>query len=60
MCFGGGKSAEDYYNEIKVDPAPLPSLRKDANIGEMRKPKYGDYGVTTRSLLQPLGDPNAK
>jgi hypothetical protein len=30
MCMGGGgKSAEDYYNEMKIEPEPLPSLTVD-------------------------------
>ena len=39
MCFGGGKSAEDYYQGMKVDPKPLPSLSMQA--GEGPAPTYG-------------------
>lgn len=39
MCMGGGGGADAYYEEMKVDPAPLPSLKMEK--GEGRSPTYG-------------------
>lgn len=58
MCFGGGKTADDYYSEMKPEPKPLPSL----SMSPMRKreKKLKDVpavrkGVSQRSLLNPMG-----
>jgi len=61
MCFGGGgKSAEDIYQEKKPEYGPLPSLRDDKV--EREKPKMGDVrvGQKRRSLLNPMGFYNAE
>lgn len=62
MCFGGGKSADDYYNEMKPTFGPLPSLRTDKSAPE-RKDALKDLtmrkGKIQRSLLNPYGDTNA-
>ena len=55
MCMGGGKvkTAEQFYNEMKVAPEPLPSLTFDS--AARKKPTYGQVrtGIQRRSLLQP-------
>lgn len=55
MCFGGGKSADKYYEEIKPEFDPLPSLSMTATK-DQKAPKYGDVkrtGLSRRSLLNP-------
>lgn len=57
MCFGGGKSADDYYNEMKPEPQPLPSLSMSPM--KKREQKMKDVpavrkGTTQRSLLNPM------
>lgn len=37
MC--GGKGADEYYEGMKVDPKPLPSLSMQAGV--QRTPTYG-------------------
>jgi len=63
MCFGGGKSAEDYYQEKKINYGPLPSLRMDAGQKDRKEQKLKDTvmrkGTAQRSLLNPYGDTNA-
>ena len=58
MC-GGGKTADDYYNEMKVEPAPLPSLTADPV--ERTGPTYKKFrtGAERRSLLT-MGMMNAQ
>lgn len=58
MCMGG-KSADAYYEEQKVDYGPLPSLTSGAV--DRRKQKLTDVkrGLPRRSLLNPIGDTNA-
>lgn len=62
MCFGGGKSAEDIYQEKKAKRPKfeLPSLasgsadkavRKGAKMEDVKMRK----GAAARSLLNPLG-----
>ena len=52
MCFGGGPSAEQIYNEkYKKEPAPLPSLSMQK--AEPRKRRLKDTGAARRSLLNP-------
>lgn len=52
MCMGGGgKSADDYYKEIKPEFGPLPSLSMTKGS---TKPVYGNVkrtGQARRSLL---------
>lgn len=57
MC-GGGKSADDYYEEIKPDPVELPSL----SVGDkaVRNTRYGNVKTTRtgkqrRSLFSAFG-----
>ena len=52
MCFGGGggKSADQYYEEMKVEPQPLPSLRMRPRTGE---DELGRVGGQRRSLFRP-------
>ena len=60
MCMGGGgKSAEDYYNEMKIEPEPLPSLT--VNPVERTGPAYKKFrtGAERRSLLT-MGMMNAQ
>jgi hypothetical protein len=58
---GGGKvkTAEDYYNEMKVEPAPLPSLTTDPV--KRTGPAYKKFrtGAERRSLLT-MGMMNAQ
>jgi hypothetical protein len=52
MCMGGGKSADDYYDDIKVEAKPLPSLVGSG--GGRRQPTYGNVrasGKERRTLL---------
>jgi hypothetical protein len=58
MCMGG-KSADAYYEEKKVDYGPLPSLTMSKV--ERKKQKLTDtrVGAPRRSLLNPIGDTNA-
>lgn len=55
MCFGGGKSADAYYQEMKKDYGPLPSLRSP--MKKRKEQKLGDVqmrsGAERRSLLNP-------
>lgn len=56
MC-AGGKSAEDYYKEMKVDYGPLPSLLQSKI--KRSKPKMKDVpkpssGVSQSSMLTAL------
>jgi hypothetical protein len=59
MCFGGGgrgKSAEQYYEEMKPAPIELPSLRVDRV--KRTGPIYSGVRQTQverRSLLMPMG-----
>lgn len=56
MC-GGGKSADDYYDEMeKPEKQALPSLSMSKRGS--RKRKYGDVkvGPERRSMLMPYGD----
>ena len=57
MCFGDVKTADQYYQEMKVKPEPLPSLAV-ANAVERKVPVYGDVnariGSARRSLLNPM------
>ena len=60
MCGGAKvKSAEEFYNEMKVAPAPLPSLA--ANTVERTGPAYKKFrtGAERRSLLT-MGMMNAQ
>ena len=56
MCFGGGKSADDYYKEMKPEFGPLPSLsmkrieRKEQTFKDVPKRS----GMQKRSLLMPM------
>jgi len=70
MCLGGGgasKSAEEYYQEIRVEPEPLPDLptgdkriARDQRRGmrEARKPKTTRTGQEQRTLLNIYGGGN--
>ena len=59
MCIGGssGKTAEEYYEEMKVDPKPLPSLsvskKKRSDMKLMDVPKQMASGQRS-SLLSAL------
>ena len=63
MCFGGGggKSADDYYKEMKPEFGPLPSLtsegvdRKQPKMGDVKKPVQRT-GSKRRSLLMYGGE----
>ena len=60
MCGGAKvKSADEFYNEMKVEPAPLPSLA--ANTVERTGPTYKKFrtGAERRSLLT-MGMMNAQ
>ena len=56
MCFGGGKSAEKMYQEMKPEFGPLPSLsmkrieRKEQIFKDVPKRS----GMQKRSLLMPI------
>ena len=56
MCFGGGKSADDYYKEMKPEFGPLPSLSMKRI--ERKKQTFKDVpervGMEKRSLLMPM------
>jgi hypothetical protein len=57
MCFGGGgKSAEEMYQEQKPKFGPLPSLSID--IAKEREQEFKDVpkrtGMQKRSLLSPI------
>jgi hypothetical protein len=70
MCLGGGgggKSAEEFYEEMRVEPEPLPSLptggervERDQRAGMRRvsKPKVTRTGQTQRTLLNVYGGDN--
>jgi hypothetical protein len=51
MCGGKVKTAEQFYNEMKVEPEPLPSL--SVNPVERTGPIYNKFrtGAQRRSLL---------
>jgi len=52
MCFGGGKSAEQMYQERKPEFGALPSLSMDKS--EVKAPKLEDVvrkGAKRRSLF---------
>ena len=61
MCFGGGgsfqaRSPESFYDEIKVDYGPLPSLGMAGDKVE-RGSRLSDVdkrGLPRRSLLNPV------
>lgn len=57
MCFGNVKTADQYYQEMKVKPEPLPSLAV-ANAVDRKAPTYGEVtdrvGSARRSLLYPM------
>lgn len=62
MCFGGGgarKTADEYYEEMKVEPEPLPELPTGGETVE-RKQGKGLRGVRTgqkqRTLLNVYGN----
>ena len=56
MCFGGGKSADDYYKQMKPEFGPLPSLSMKRI--ERKEQKFKDVpertGMQKRSLLMPM------
>lgn len=62
MCFGGGPSAEDIYQEKKPKFGELPSLsmtpteRKGAQMKDVKQRK----GSKRYSLLNPLGMTDAE
>lgn len=65
MCFGGGGGVayippEYFYEQIKEDYGPLPSLRMERS--NRARPKLKDVGevrgMPRRSLLNPAGDLN--
>ena len=68
MCFGrggGGKTAEEMYQEMKVEPEPLPSLATGGELlernqkrGMRRVTKVGRTGQAQRTLLNPYGGSN--
>lgn len=57
MCFGNVKTADQYYQEMKVKPEPLPSLAV-SNAVERKAPTYENVndrvGSARRSLLYPI------
>jgi hypothetical protein len=65
MCLGGGgggKTAEQFYEEMKVEPEPLPSLptggkvvEREQKRGMRRVTKVGRTGQAQRTLLNPYG-----
>ena len=71
MCLGGGgggkKTAEQFYEEMKVEPEPLPSLptggervERDQKRGlrKVRTPKTTRTGQQQRTLLNIYGGDN--
>lgn len=68
MCLGGGgggKTAEQFYEEMKVEPDPLPSLptggervERDQKRGmrKVRGPETTRTGQTQRTLLNIYGN----
>ena len=72
MCLGGGgggggKTAEQYYQEMRVEPAPLPSLptsgervqrNQKRGLKKVRTPEATRTGKTQRTLLNPYGGGN--
>lgn len=57
MCFGGGKSAEKMYQEMKPEFGPLPSLSmtaKKERKGQVFKDVPERTGMQKRSLLLPM------
>lgn len=56
MCFGGGKSADDYYKEMKPEFGPLPSLsmQRKERKGQLFKDVPKRVGMQKRSLLMPM------
>jgi len=57
MCFGGGKGAKDYYEEMKPEFGPLPALSLSAKK-ERKGQTFQDVpkrsGMRKRSLLMPM------
>ena len=70
MCLGGGgkvKSAEEFYQEMRVEPEPLPKLptggerveREQAKgLRKVRTPKTTRTGQQQRTLLNIYGGQN--
>jgi len=70
MCLGGGgggKTAEEFYQEMRVEPEPLPSLptggervERDQKRGlrKVRTPETTRTGQTQRTLLNIYGGGN--
>ena len=65
MCLGGGsmgRSAEDFYQEIRKTPDPLPSLPTDMSNAIARNQRKGMKNVRTgtppRTLLNITGSTN--
>ena len=70
MCLGGGgggKTAEQFYEEMKVEPEPLPSLPTSGEMVErdqkrglrkVRTPKTTRTGQQQRTLLNIYGGQN--
>lgn len=56
MCFGGGKSAEGYYQGMKPKFGPLPSLsmKRIERKEQTFKDVPSRVGMQKRSLLMPM------
>lgn len=60
MCFASSaqKTAEKYYEEMKVDPEALPSLmmdkkkRSDVKLGDVPKPISGNQSSSLLTALK--------
>lgn len=60
MCFGSSaqKTAEKYYEEMKVDPEALPSLmmdkkkRSDVKLGDVPRPISGGQSSSLLTALR--------
>ena len=69
MCLGGGKvkSAEEFYQEMRVEPKPLPKLptggdrverKQSSGLGNIKLPAAKRTGQTQRTLLNVYGGGN--
>lgn len=56
MCFGSGKSAEGYYQQMKPEFGPLPSLsmKRIERKEQTFKDVPSRVGMQKRSLLMPM------